>query len=264
MNRRTIKLILKIAGLATLAYFLPFFMLFYITCGLYDVSRNRPLNRKVIYNYFFSKGWLIWTAAPLNILLDLVSLPYVNKGVYKLEDLPEAYQSEIKKLISITEDKNLESLLDESTKGVSRAMIYFKWYLKNIENDYNIPEFHDEYKYITTIGVSVFNKKSSTAAHFGPFRASLRVLYNVNNIVGREAYIDTQNVRNYWSENKLFIFDDTLYHQSFNKTDHPRHCLFVDIIRPTYLPKTMRAIVRLMSLIFLSVNSVFIQNWKKK
>jgi len=41
---------------------------------------------------------------------------------------------------------------------------------------------------------------------------------------------------NYWCENKLFIFDDTLLHQSFNESDKARYCLFVDIVRPSLVP----------------------------
>src|SRR5262249_35412363 len=60
-------------------------------------------------------------------------------------------------------------------------------------------------------------------------RASLRILYNLNDMNDDSAYIVVGNATSYWRENKLFIFDDTLLHQSFNETDQTRYCLFVDM-----------------------------------
>src|SRR5262249_13970179 len=63
----------------------------------------------------------------------------------------------------------------------------------------------------------------------------IRILYNLNDINDRSAYIEVGKTINYWSENKLFIFDDTLLHESVNDTNQTRYCLFVDIVRPTPL-----------------------------
>ena len=77
------------------------------------------------------------------------------------------------------------------------------------------------------------------------------------------AYIVVGKTVQYWREKKLFIFDDTLLHQSFNETDRPRYCLFVDIVRPTTMPAVfkffIRAIGKLMSQ---RVNNVFYGRWK--
>ena len=127
----------------------------------------------------------------------------------------------------------------------------------------DIPAFHDDYRFIKTIGVSVFNKKQSTSAHFGPVRAMLRVLYNINDMKDESAYIQVGATEHYWNRDKLFIFDDTLLHQSFNKSDQARYCLFVDIVRPTAIPAviglTVSAISRLMSA---GGSAVFYSNWK--
>ena len=62
-------------------------------------------------------------------------------------------------------------------------MIFFKGrYGKNVDASIDVPEFHRDFKYIRTIGVSVFNKKQSTGKHYGPLRVTLRVLYNINTI----------------------------------------------------------------------------------
>ena len=54
--------------------------------------------------YFIGNGFPTWVLSPFNILLDLLSLPYVNKGVYQLGDLPPAYQDEVNRLIQAARD----------------------------------------------------------------------------------------------------------------------------------------------------------------
>lgn len=246
-----------------LTYLLPILMICYIFCGMYDVCRNRPVTWKLVQNYFFSKGILVWVLSPLNILMDVLSLPRINKGVYGLDDLPEAYRREIQELIEAVDTDYVHQEIRKRSSEHKRGMIFFKWYLKNIQNEFHVEKFHKPFRYVTTIGISVFNKKVSTSAHFGPLRASLRVLYNVNTMIGKDAYIEVGHVKHYWSEDKLFIFDDTLLHQSFNNTDDLRYCLFVDIIRPSLVPSLFRAIVRILNVTMGSLNDIFYKNWKK-
>jgi beta-hydroxylase len=141
-------------------------------------------------------------------------------------------------------------------------MIFFRWYGVNVASVLDIPALHQPWKYIQTIGVSVFNKKVSTSKHFGYLRASLRILYNLNDMNDRSAYIEVGNKINYWSENKLFIFDDTLLHDSVNETNQPRYCLFVDIVRPTPLPGVMRAVISGVRLLTQNFKFVYYKNWK--
>jgi aspartyl/asparaginyl beta-hydroxylase (cupin superfamily) len=205
------RVLFPLCVLAPFAYFFPKIALFYAVCGAYDVGRNSGLNLSTLRRYFIGNGFPTWVMSPLNILLDLLSLPYVNKGVYQLGDLPSAYQDEVKRL---------------------------------------------------TIGVSVFNKKISTSLHFGSMRASLRILYNLNEMNDDSAYIVVGDTTSYWRENKLFIFDDTLLHQSFNETDQTRYCLFVDIVRPTPFPGVMRAMISGVHFLTQSFKFIYYQNWK--
>jgi beta-hydroxylase len=78
----------------------------------------------------------------------------------------------------------------------------------------------------------------------------------------RSAYITVGDTINYWNENKLFIFDDTLLHESVNQTDQTRYCLFVDIIRPTPFPALMRAVVSAVRILTQSFKFVYYNNWK--
>jgi beta-hydroxylase len=115
---------------------------------------------------------------------------------------------------------------------------------------------------VRTIGVSVFNKKQSTSEHFGPLRITLRVLYNINDMQDDSAYIHVGDHTNYWRQNKLFIFDDTLLHKSCNESDKVRYCLFVDILRPSLMPGVMNTIMNAAQMLFIRINYVFYEKWK--
>ena len=256
------RVLFPLGVLCPFAYFFPKIAVLYVVCGAYDVSRNKVLNFSTLRRYFIGNGFGTWILSPFNTLLDLLSLPYVNKGVYRLEDLPRSHQDEVKRLMAIAKEQNLTARLEERAKEFPRTMIFFRWYGVNVHSFLDVPAFHQSWKYIQTIGVSVFNKKVSTSKHFGYLRASLRILYNLNDINDRSAYIEVGKKINYWSENKLFIFDDTLLHESVNDTNQTRYCLFVDIVRPTPLPGVMRAVIAAVRLMTQSFKFVYYKNWK--
>jgi hypothetical protein len=256
------RVVFPLGVLAPFAYFFPKIALFYAVCGAYDVSRNQGLNLSTLRRYFIGNGFLTWVLSPFNTLLDLLSLPYINRGVYRLEDLPPAHQDEVKRLMQIAEEENLVARLEERAKEFPRTMIFFRWYGVNVDTFLDIPAFHQPWNYIQTIGVSVFNKKVSTSKHFGFIRASLRILYNLNDMNDHSAFIEVGDKISYWRENKLFIFDDTLLHNSANETNQVRYCLFVDMVRPTLFPGVMRAVISGIRLLTQSFKFVYYQNWK--
>ena len=256
------RVLFPLGVLAPFAYFFPKIALFYAICGAYDVGRNQGLNFSTLRRYFIGNGFLTWVLSPFNTLLDLLSLPYINKGVYRMEDLPPAYQDEVKRLMQIAKEEDLVARLEERAKEFPRTMIFFRWYGVNIQTFLDVPALHQPWKYIQTIGVSVFNKKVSTSKHFGYMRASLRILYNLNEMNDHSAYIAVGDKISYWRENKLFIFDDTLLHSSVNETNQARYCLFVDMVRPTPFPGVMRAVMSGIRLLTQSFKFVYYQNWK--
>ena len=186
------RVLFPLGVLAPFAYFFPKIALFYAICGAYDVGRNQGLNFSTLRRYFIGNGFLTWVLSPFNTLLDLLSLPYINKGVYRLEDLPPAYQDEVKRLMQIAKEEDLVARLEERAKEFPRTMIFFRWYGVNVQTFLDVPALHQPWKYIQTIGVSVFNKKVSTSKHFGYMRASLRILYNLNDMNDHSAYIDSR------------------------------------------------------------------------
>lgn len=256
------RILFPVLAFAPIAYLLPRLSIFYALCGIYDVSRNPRLNGSLLHRYFLGNGLLTWLLSPFNILMDLLALPHINKGVYRLEDLPAAWQEEVTRVIEVALKANLVAQLGEMTQGFPRTMVFFKWYGHNVKAFLDVPEFHQDWRYVQTVGVSVFNKKVSTSQHFGFLRASLRVLYNLNDVTERSASIVVGNKTNFWCENKLFVFDDTLMHQSLNQTNQIRYCLFVDIVRPTPLPRLMALVIRCVGILSGSFSSMFYRHWK--
>ncbi|HRH43759.1 MAG TPA: aspartyl/asparaginyl beta-hydroxylase domain-containing protein [Pyrinomonadaceae bacterium] len=260
--KKTIKYSLIIGTYLVLVYYFPLIFIPFFLIGLYDVLRNKAINFSIIKQYYLGNGMLTWLASPINLFLDIISLPFINKGVYKLQDLPESHQSEIKSLLETVKSENLIEKVAKYTEGLPRAMFFFKWYGKNMECPIEIPAFQKDFRFIRTVGISAFNVRESTTRHFGPFRPSFRVLYCINDEQDDNVYIHVGNVKHRWKEEKLFIFDDTLLHQSFNESDHPRFCLFVDILRPSYLSFINDFAVSLIRIGLQSVKGIFYKKWK--
>lgn len=143
-------------------------------------------------------------------------------------------------------------------------MLIYKWYGYNIDNGNPCDLFHKPFKKIQTIGVSTFNAQTDTKKHFGWLRAGIRVLVNIDNDVGMGAHIDVNNRRHTWkTDGPLFIFDDTVLHKSCNQTSNPRHCLFIDILRPSLIPFIIKMVFKVLG--YLSVKIPFfrhLSNWK--
>jgi beta-hydroxylase len=251
----------RIVPLALAVYFVPVVFAVYVGLGLLDFVRNKRRTLQSLDRYFAGNGFFTWLLAPFNLLMDLITLPFWNKGVYQLSDLPRPYQDEINALIEATHRNDLVGKLEAKLGTNKRGMIFFKWYGKNVQTSVDVPEFHQAYKYIRTIGVSIFNTKQSTGKHFGPLRITLRVLYNINDIESDQVYIKVGGHLNCWRESKLFIFDDTLQHQSCNHSDELRYCLFVDILRPSLFPHLMGAILACVRTVIARFNFAFYKHW---
>lgn len=256
-TKRTLK---RLIPLGLLAYFLPKVLIAYAILGLLDVLRNRPLALGTLQRYFIGNGVLTWLLSPFNLLMDLLALPYWNKGIYQLGDLPPGYQTEIQALIDACHNRDLVAALQSKMGEKKMGMLFFQWYGKVIQNSIDIPEFRTRYKYIRTIGVSIFNKKRSTGWHYGPLRVTIRMLYNINNIDDPNVYVQVGDHIHRWRDSKLFIFDDTLQHDSRNESD-ARYRLFVDILRPSLVPWLMSSIVTAIRLAAAPVRRVFYKHW---
>lgn len=271
-NTRLVKRVAKrVGGVVVLAaaaavswayglYAVPAVVGFFLLCGVVDVLRHKPLNYATVDRYFFGNGVLTMLLAPFNLFTDLISLPYRNKGVYRFEDLPQLHRREITELLDAARAADIITQLEEKiTDG--RSMIFFKWYGKDLPTSVDIPAFHKRYETIRTIGVSVFNKRKSTSWHFGPLRATFRVLYNLRPAPDNIAFIQVGDLVHRWNDDPLFIFDDTLMHQSCNETDAVRYCMFIDIVRPNRVRPLMNVIVMGLQFLLIRINRKFYKRW---
>jgi len=259
--RTTLRWLKRIVPLGLAIVFLPRVLAFYLICGLIDVLRNQNRTRSTLDRYFFGNGILTWLLSPFNLLIDLLCVPYRNRGIYRLGDLPEGYRQEIQSVIDAAQRDDLVGKLKEKAESSRRGMIFFKWYGKNVRTSVQMPEYHRPYRYVRTIGVSVFNKRQSTGKHYGPLRLTLRVLYNVNAVESRDVYLKVGPHVHRWCEEKLFIFDDTLQHQSCNQSDGVRYCLFLDVLRPSLMPHVLGAILWCIGSVMARFNAVFYKHW---
>ena len=227
--------------------------------GLIDVSRHKTMNFKLIKEYFIGKGILTFILSPLNLFTDLLS--HRNLHTFKVQDLPQSHQNEINEVTQLFDEnaKQIAKRFNES-KNDNRTMLFYKWYGYNL--DETILDFNKEYKYIKTIGVSLFREKTRTSKHFGPLRLSYRVLYNFNKVQNEGSFIEADGRINKWKYDPLFIFDDTLIHQSFNEEDNLRYCAFIDIIRPSYFDNIMKFILSGVGFLLKNTRSIFYKNWK--
>lgn len=256
--RRALK---RVVVLAVAVYFVPWLLAFYVACGLCDFLRNSRRTLADFDRYFAGNGVFTWLLSPFNLLVDLLCLPYRNRGIYRLQDMPPGHQAEIQALIDATRQRDLVGALAEKMGDKKRGMFFFQWYGKILDSSIDVPEFSVRYRYIRTIGVSVFNKRQSTYRHFGPLRVTLRVLYNINTINDPNVYIQVGNHVHDWRSDKLFIFDDTLEHQSRNESDAMRYCLFVDILRPSLVPRLLSGLVTGIRWIMAPFRAAFYGYW---
>ena len=92
----------------------------------------------------------------------------------------------------------------------------------------------------------------------------MRVLYNIDPDVKEGAYIIVNGQRHNWkTDGRMFIFDDTVLHQTFNLTDAPRYALFIDIVRPSFIPFVITSIVKTLGSISLAIPATMSKtSWK--
>ncbi len=83
----------------------------------------------------------------------------------------------------------------------------------------------------------------------------------MNLIVSDNVFIQVRETIDCWKENPLFIFDDTLRNRSVNESDELRFCMFVYILRRSYVNGLLSAIVSTTRFVFSRVDFLFYKNW---
>ena len=89
--KRSVK---RIVPLALAIYFIPICIAVYVGLGLLDFARNKSRTLSSLDRYFAGNGIFTWLLSPFNLLMDVLALPFRNKGIYKITDLPKVLQTE--------------------------------------------------------------------------------------------------------------------------------------------------------------------------
>lgn len=103
----------------------------------------------------------------------------------------------------------------------------------------------------------MFRGREQTRLHFGPLRLTLRLLYNLTTRRSDKIFIEVNREKQFWHDNPLIIFDDTLQHRSVNDEDGLRVCAFVDILRPSDVVAPQTVCMRLCNFIMAGTRGIF-------
>ena len=261
LKKRLRKWTIAVVVTGGVLYFVPYLAFFYFATGLLDVLRNERKDRELFDRYFLGNGlFTTWLFSPVNLLIDL--LCYRNRKIYGLEDFSEECREEIEGTISVFVARRAEIIaqVDRTFEAERRGMFVYRWFGRQYNEE--IADFNKSFKYLQTIAVSVFEGKESTSFHFGPFRPTLRILYNLTPVESEKIFIECGRTKHYWHERPLFIFDDTLMHRSANENEGRRYCVFMDVIRPSPVPALLSALLRPCSAVAHRGKSIFYRKWK--
>ncbi|MBO0902492.1 aspartyl/asparaginyl beta-hydroxylase domain-containing protein [Jiella sonneratiae] len=264
MTRKTKKLLRRVAIAVPLAllclWLIPIVAIVWIVCGLIDVGRNKAKTQLMYSRYFMGNGIPTWLLSPFNLLIDLLS--YRNPGVWRIEDFPPEWRGEIETVLDTFRARKSEIIADIDSQFAEgrRGMYVYQWYGKRFVD--NVPEFNRDFRYVRTIAVSVFSGKESTTWHYGPLRLTLRVLLNLAPADSDRVFIECDGIKHLWRDDPLYIFDDTLFHQSVNEVDARRYNVFMDVIRPSPVPGLLSALLVGVSAVADRLKAMFYRNWK--
>jgi len=261
-GRHLTRLMLFVMIVALGIFLVPIPTLILLACGAIDVARHNKITTALVEEYFTGKGILTWLLSPLNLCADLASDK--NTGTFRLEALPTAHRREIETCIAAFIDNGelIKAHVGKALKNGRRTMLVFKWFNAAQKTALNIPAFERNYRYIKTIAVSTFSSGEKTSWHFGPQRLTFRVLRSLDPTDNGDVYIAVDDQVHYWTQQPLFIFDDTMFHRSINNHDATRYCLFMDIVRPNHFQFGFDTAIGAMSILAKSFKRLFYKNWQ--
>ena len=238
--KKTVK---RVVPLALAIYFIPKVLAIYFCFGLLDVLRNKHLKLSTIDRYFFGNGVFTWLLSPFNLLMDVLTLPYLNKGIYRLGDLPLSHQAEIKTVIEAAQRRNIVGLLEQKMDG-KPARDDLLQMVRQQSGDFGrnagvspAVSLHSHDRRLDLQQETIDRPALRPAANH--LARALQCEYDR----GPRSLYPGGRADPGLRDEKLFIFDDTLQHQSCNESEKIRYCLFVDILRPSLFPRLMSGIL---------------------
>jgi beta-hydroxylase len=245
----------------TAMYFAPIPTAILLALGALDLGRHRRVTLALVEEYFTGKGLFTWLLSPVNLLTDIFARR--SRSPIRFEDLPIDCRREIETCVAafLENGERLKQAIRPHVEAGQRVMLTFKWFDKPLPCEVEIPAFEAKFRYVKTIAVSAFGAREQTSWHFGPQRLTLRVLRTLDPVEGEDVYIAVDGAVHYWRDDPLFVFDDTFFHQSVNRAEAARYCLFMDIVRPNFFSSGFRAAIDGMSLLTGTFRAVFYRHW---
>ena len=161
-RRYTRKVLKRAAPLLIVGFVYPPIPIVYLATGVYEVLRHGRDLATISHQYFLVNGGLTWFLSPLNTLIDILCLPFVNKKIYKLADFPNAYQKEILQVTTACPAEAIIAEVQRRRHADKRTLMIYKWYgFNNGAADCTL--FQKKFKFVLTIGVSTFSRKPRRA-----------------------------------------------------------------------------------------------------
>lgn len=261
IRRRVRRAGLFLLVLAPAIYFAPIPVSLFLACGILDVSRHRNITLLLVEEYFTGKGLFTWALSPANLLADLLSRS--PRRPERVDELPAACQREIAACVDVflRNRETITAAIQPHLAAERRVMLAFRWFGTRLNTPMQLPAFEQDFRFVKTIAISTFNQRERTSWHFGPQRLTLRVLRNLEPVEDAGVFLAVDDQVHYWSQEPLLVFDDTLFHQSVNDSSAVRHCLFIDIVRPSRFGVAFDAAVAAMGLTVSSFRAIFYRNW---
>ena len=259
--KRTFKATRKIAVLGLAIYFIPAITAFFLSCGALDVLRNRRRTFSTLDRYFAGNGLFTLLLSPFNLFMDLLSLPYWNKGIYQIGDLPRPHQDEINTVIEAALKQDLVGKLEAKMEGQKRGMIFFKWYGKNINNSLDIPEFHQQFQVHPHHRRLHFQQKTIDRQALRPAPRDLARALQHQRHEGQERLHQSRQSHQLLAGQQALHLRRHAAAPVVQQFRRRRYCMFLDILRPSLLPRVTSAILSGIRLLMAPFNSIFYQHW---
>ena len=106
-----------------------------------------------------------------------------------------------------------------------------------------------DYDNIVSALFSVMEPGTHIKPHRGVFNGVVR--YHLGIIIPKsdKVFINIDNQKRFWKENKSFVFDDTLLHEAINNSQEKRVIMIIDFLRPLPPPLDLvnKAILKIIS-----------------
>lgn len=167
-------------------------------------------------------------------------VPFHEKNDYTItKDLEENYNELKKEFLNIKGKlKNFEKISREQAKlinftGAWKTTIFKagKTFLRNVDNCPLLKSILIKYPDVVYAMISVLEPGAKLTPHKGTYGGVLRIHLGIE-IPQGDVFLSVDNIKKYWENGKVLVFDDKFMHYAENNTLNSRVVLFIDIVKP--------------------------------